>query len=128
MLLGGCGAGSSPPRTAAAPASSVSAGGAASGTVDRVVITAFTFRPNPLGVRPGTAVVWINRDRVRHTVTAGTRSYDDKGKVDGVRPSGQFDLELPHAGSTARVTFTRPGRVHFYCAVHPGMDGEVVVS
>jgi plastocyanin len=102
--------------------------GAAPDTASRVTITAFTFRPNPLEIHRGTAVVWINRDRVRHTVTAGTRSYDDKGKVDGVRPSGQFDLDLPRAGNTARVTFTRPGRIHFYCAVHPGMDGEVVVS
>ncbi len=120
-LLGGCGGGPSPPHSAAAPASTVSQ------TVATVTVSAFNFRPSPLEVPAGATVVWINRDRVRHTVTAGTRTYDDKGKVQGARPSGEFEFDLAETGRSARVTVGRPGRIRYFCAIHPGMDGELLV-
>lgn len=99
----------------------------AGGTV-AVTIRAFAFRPNPLEIPAGTTVRWSNGDSTLHTVRAGTRLYDDNGRVDALRPTGQFDLQLRRRGSAASFTFLRPGRFRYFCTIHPGMDGSVVVS
>jgi plastocyanin len=93
-----------------------------------VTIQAFAFRPSPVEIPVGTTVRWSNGDSTLHTVRAGTRLYDDNGRVEAVRPSGQFDLQLRRRGSAGDFTFPTPGRFGYFCTIHPGMDGSVVVS
>ncbi len=38
-----------------------------------------------------------------------------------------FDLGLGEKGSVLKKSFTRPGRVNFYCSVHKRMEGKLVV-
>lgn len=82
-------------------------------TGDRVEIFNNRFGPASLRVRVGTAVVWANYDAVPHDVKAADRSFE----------SGN----LPLLGRYV-VTFTKPGEVDYFCAVHLEMRGRVIVD
>jgi plastocyanin len=88
------------------------------GSGDRLVISTFLFRPNPLRARAGQAITVENRDDIAHTVTSGT-----EGRADGA-----FDEALPEEGSTATIRFDKPGTYHVHCELHPGMEATVEVS
>lgn len=96
-----------------------------------VTVDTFRFSPRTLRVTVGTRVRWENRDEILHTVTAG------RGRDPGVpgvsspspaRPSGAFDGRLDGSGSSFAFTFTVPGSFPYFCAVHSGMAGTVLVS
>jgi len=82
-----------------------------------VVMEGNTFQPGEVTVAVGGTVTWINEDSVGHTVTAGTRGS----------PTGAFD-ESVGAGDSFSYTFEEPGVVEYYCSIHPGMDGTVIVG
>jgi plastocyanin len=81
-------------------------------------IKTFMYEPDPLEVAAGTTVTWTNEDDIEHTVTAGKQGA----------PSGEFDEPLDGAGSTAEVTFDKAGTYEYFCSLHDGMDGTVVVE
>ena len=88
----------------------------ASGPV--VVIANYGFYPATLTISRGTTVTWVNMDFVQHTVTAGSEQA----------PTGLFDShELSH-GQSFSYTFNSPGTYTYYCDIHPGMVGTVVVT
>lgn len=90
------------------------AGVESAGTVE-VAIRGFTFQPEELTVQAGTTVVWTNADAVTHTVTsAGSPRTLDSPLLNR---SGRFSF-----------TFTEPGRYDYFCTVHPGMKGTVLVQ
>jgi plastocyanin len=116
LVAAGCGgqdAAKTVPARAGAPADR--------GTV--VDIRTFNFQPDPLTIRAGTEVTFVNHDAIDHTVTSGTRAH----------PDGRFDDKLAPAragrSTSATVTFSKPGRYRYFCAIHPGagMTAEVVV-
>lgn len=76
-----------------------------------------TFQPAEITVAVGGTVTWTNEDAVSHTVTAGTRG----------NATGEFD-ESVGAGDTFSYTFEEPGVVEYYCSIHPGMDGTLIVG
>jgi plastocyanin len=88
-------------------------------------IVGFTFVPGtvaletpgqPLRIRTGDTVEWVNLDAVSHDVT-----FD----------SLPFQAYLRHPGDTARYTFARSGYFTYHCHEHPefpGMHGLVYVS
>lgn len=71
------------------------------------------FGPDVLRVRVGTSVAWANYDAVPHDVKAANRSFE----------SGN----LPLLGRYIQ-TFSSPGTVEYFCAVHLEMRGRVVVE
>lgn len=74
-----------------------------------VNITGFAFAPERVGVPEGSEVVWTNRDRATHTVTA-----DD----------GSFDSGALANGATFRHTLPADAKdVRYHCEIHPGMTG-----
>lgn len=75
------------------------------------------FQPAEVIVQAGTTVVWINQDGLPHTVTAGARG----------NPTGLFDATVEPGGEYS-FTFEEPGTYDYYCSIHPGMDGVVVVE
>ena len=83
-----------------------------------VVIKTFMYEPSPLTVAAGTKVTFTNEDDILHTVTSGTRE----------KPTGDFDEDLDGVGSSAEVNFDEPGTIDYFCDVHQGMDGQVVVE
>lgn len=83
-----------------------------------VVMQSTTFQPQQLTVQPGTTVTWTNEDGFAHTVTSGTR--DD--------PTAQFDSGEIDSGGTFSFTFEEAGSYDYFCTLHPGMSGQVVVE
>jgi plastocyanin len=71
----------------------------------------YAFGANPLLVRPGTQVVWVNNDSMPHTVTSS---------------GGWFHAELPPGWSSSLV-FWNFGDYPYYCGYHPNMWGTVRV-
>lgn len=79
-------------------------------TSSEVVVTIqnFAFSPNPLMIPVGTAVRFVNKDALAHTVTA-----DD----------GSFDSGTLNQGQDFTFTFTKAGTFAYYCAFHGGKGG-----
>ena len=83
-----------------------------------VRIAGDAFYPQTLTVHAGTTVTWVNMDFVQHTVTSGSEAA----------PTPYFDShELGHMQAFS-YTFSTPGTYDYYCDVHLGMVGTVVVT
>jgi len=83
--------------------------------VQTVEVKGFAFAPETLTVKAGTVVEWVNLDSTQHTVTStsGPESFDSKK----LEQNGRYSF-----------TFTKPGTYEYYCELHPGMKGKVVVE
>ena len=80
------------------------------------------YIPYNIIVDAGGEVIWNNNDNAAHTITSGTPN-------DG--PDGLFDSSLFTAGSTFSVIFDdsfKTGNYHYFCMVHPWMEGIVSVE
>jgi aldose sugar dehydrogenase len=80
-----------------------------------------SYDPNPINIKAGDTVTWINADLVAHTVTSG-KNYDPltSGKIfnsGSIISNGEYSHK-----------FTKPGVYDYICLFHPNMKGEVVVS
>jgi plastocyanin len=80
--------------------------------VGRIPIQQYSFLPDSVTVRPGTAVTWSNEDDAVHTVTAADKSWD----------SGRIPI-----GGTFSQSFTQPGSYDFVCSIHAAMKGTITV-
>ena len=122
VVLAGCGddddtAGAADDTTSTTEAPDPSAAEDGDDTGSTVSIADFTFDPGTVEVPAGTTVTWTNDDGVGHTVTAGTPDA----------PEDAFDERLDPGGE-GEVSFDEPGTFTYFCAIHPSMTGEVVVS
>jgi manganese oxidase len=106
MNMGVEGSGNSGHESTAIPANS---------TVVKIVANAGSnsFSPNPVEVKVGETVTWINDDSGRHTVTS----------KDGI-----FDSGMMGKGQSFSYTFDKAGEYPYFCSPHPGMVGTVVVT
>ena len=84
-------------------------------TVVRIVANAGSnsFSPNPVEVKVGETVTWVNDDSGRHTVT----SKDDV-----------FDSGMMGKAQSFSFTFDKAGEYPYFCEPHPTMVGTVVVT
>lgn len=79
------------------------------------------YSPSRLTIKAGDTVTWTNEDFVQHTVTSGTGFSDpENGK--------EFGSYLLSQGGTFEHTFENRGEYEYYCQVHPGMKGIVIVQ
>lgn len=79
----------------------------------QVTIDNFTFRPQILKVRAGTAVTFINHDDIPHSVVSET---------------GRFRSRALDTDQTFTFSFAKPGEFAYFCGLHPHMKGEIVVA
>ncbi len=77
-----------------------------------VVIEGMRFQPAELAVKRGDRVVWVNRDVVPHTATAGRA----------------FDSPPIAPGASWTTTLKRHGRHDYRCSLHPMMKASLVVQ
>lgn len=80
----------------------------------KVLLVDACFSPNVIRVQPGQSVTWTNHDDMAHTVTGVADSW------------GTFDtLSL---NDTVSYQFKSSGVFPYFCLIHPGMVGAVVVG
>ncbi|MGI0049657.1 MAG: cupredoxin domain-containing protein [Nitrososphaera sp.] len=106
MNMGVEGSGNSMQQPASIPSNS---------TVVKIVGNAGSnsFSPNPVEVKVGETVTWVNDDSGRHTATS----------KDGV-----FDSGMMGKGQSFSFTFDKAGEYQYFCQPHPNMVGTVVVT
>ena len=75
-------------------------------------LTNWHFDPAELTVPAGTTVVWFNKGKEDHTVTADDKSFDSGRMAKGSYPK----------------IFNTPGTIAYHCEVHSRMRGTVVVT
>jgi plastocyanin len=73
----------------------------------------YQFGPQALHVKAGAAVTFVNYDVVPHDVKAADRSFESGN----IPPFGNYT-----------VTVTKPGTLAYFCAVHLGMRGTMIVE
>lgn len=77
-----------------------------------MTIKGFKF-PATVSAAPGATVTATNGDSADHTVTA---------------KDGSFNSPMPADGQNSFVAPSTPGTYSFYCQIHPGMTGTLVVG
>jgi plastocyanin len=80
-----------------------------------IVIENFKFVPATLTVAPGTSVTWDNRDEEPHNIV----------NVDQPR---RFRSQAIDGGEKYTFVFDQPGTYKYICAVHPHMEGTIIVK
>lgn len=85
---------------------------AASAATRTIVIEGMQFAPVTITVKQGDTVVWVNRDFVPHTATAGEA----------------FDSGPIAAGASWRFVPRTAGRYAYVCTLHPTMKATLVVE
>jgi plastocyanin len=108
LLAGGCGGGD--PERAPTPAATPRP---TADTVARVTIRGIAFLPHRLVVHAGQTVRWTNEDAVVHTVAANT--------------GADFSSEGLDHGDTFEFRATKPGAIAYFCTIHAGQTGTLVV-
>jgi plastocyanin len=83
-------------------------------------LTDKAYQPNPVIIKVGNAIVWINHDSAVHTVTEGNPSSD-------VAQNG-FDSGILTPGQMFRHSFDKQAAVEYHCSLHPTMLGKVIVN
>jgi plastocyanin len=77
-----------------------------------IEIRKFMFTPQEITVKPGTTIVWTNRDETPHTIIASDGSFLSKAM--------DTDDRYEH-------TFAGEGDFGYLCTLHPYMTGVVHV-
>ena|SRR6266850_3462287 len=104
LLGSACGSSSNP----SSPSSPATPGGLVT-----VNITNSQYQPDPVTVKVGTQINWLNKDNIDHTATR----------------EGMFD-NFVNAMSAhgAPVTMTTAGTFTYHCKIHSNMNGTIVVQ
>ncbi|NUP52746.1 MAG: cupredoxin family copper-binding protein [Catenulispora sp.] len=104
------------PVIAAAPvAPAIAPRAAVAASSHSIQIVGFAFAPQSLTISVGDSITWTNQDEAPHTVTT---------------TSGPQSISSPmlSKGQSFTFSFTAPGTYSYYCAVHPDMRAQVVVT
>jgi plastocyanin len=75
-----------------------------------------SYSPNPVEVKVGETVMWVNDDSTIHTATSRDGTF------------GVGDDAYLRKGQTYSHTFDEAGEYPYYCDVHPAMVGTVIVT
>jgi plastocyanin len=80
----------------------------------RIALEGNCFTPTLARVPVGATVTWINSDPYTHTVTGSNGAW------------GSYDELVQNA--TVKMRFARAGVYPYFCMIHPGMVGAVLVG
>jgi plastocyanin len=72
-----------------------------------------SYSPNPIEIKLGETVTWVNEDSAAHTATS---------------TDGTFDSGILLMGQTFSYTFDKVGEYSYFCTLHPNMVGKVIVT
>jgi glucose/arabinose dehydrogenase/plastocyanin len=80
-----------------------------------------SYEPNPINIKVGDTITWINADVVAHTVTSG-KDYDP------ITSGKAFSSGSIISNAAYSLKFANQGVFDYFCLFHPDMKGQVVVS
>lgn len=80
---------------------------------DQVIINQNSFDPDPISIRAGETVTWINNESYGHDVTS-----DD----------GIFVSPKMATGDKYSFKFSKVGTFNYHCSIHPFMHGTILVT
>jgi plastocyanin len=109
LFAGGCGTSTNP-----SPTSPTNPEGTNPPNLLTITITNGVYSPNPLAVKVGQSVNWLNMDAFAHTAT-------DSGVFDtgSIAPTSAHDVPVP---------FTTAGTYNYRCTLHANEAGSIVVT
>jgi plastocyanin len=115
----GCGQSSSPTTSPTAPCTPTPTNPECVNppNVLTVTIKNGVFSPNPVTVKVGQTVNWLNSDTIPHTAT-------DPGVFD----IGSISPTSAHSSNGDGVTFNTVGTFTYHCTIHPNETASVVVT
>jgi Icc protein len=99
---------------AAARAHAGSAGGTAQAASNEVSIDNFSFNPKIVSIARGSTLTWKNRDDVPHKIQSSDGRFAASPLLDS---KGTYSTNFPKAGE-----------FRYFCALHPVMQGTVIVT
>ena len=112
LAMSGCGGGDGEQSAAGGGASAAPAARSAV-TVD---ISSFKFMPDPIKIKAGGTVTFVNRDKAPHTAQTELNPK-----------TAEFDTDRLEKGDKKAVKLKDAGRFEYFCAYHRFMEGAVEV-
>jgi plastocyanin len=76
----------------------------------------------------GQSVTWVGGDNITHVLVQGAYEVGGDGLRTKESDDGTFQLRLSRKGQRVSHTYTTPGTFTYFCSIHRGMNGSVVVS
>lgn len=105
LFLAACGGGGDSGGVVTSPSPTATDAGQGPG---KVAVVDIAFQPAEIRIKAGETVQWNWQGNLPHSVTA-----DD----------GSFDSKVLQKGATFEQTFSRAGRIEYYCQVHSSAGG-----
>lgn len=114
LAAGACGGSSTGSASTTSPTSPTNPEGTNPPNLLTITIARGVYSPNPIAVKVGQSVNWLNSDAFAHTAT----------------DSGVFDTGsiAPTSAADVPVLFTTAGTYNFHCALHANETGSIVVT
>ncbi|MGO9450150.1 MAG: plastocyanin/azurin family copper-binding protein [Candidatus Binataceae bacterium] len=88
------------------------------------------YMPDPIKIKVGDTVTWVNKGDTIHTATTDPSNAPDPSWVSVPKGAETWDSGYMNSGDTWSYTFTVPGVYHYFCTTHvkEGMKGEIDVE
>jgi plastocyanin len=104
--------------------------GAVTKTADGATVNTglLAFSPETVSIRKGQTVTWVGGDNIAHVLVEGSYQVGtDKLRTEQTDDKA-FTLDLTKSGQKVSHTYDAVGTFTYYCTIHHGMNGTVVVS
>jgi len=85
---------------------------------NQIAIAGYGYTPQVVTIKVGTTLTWTNYDSEAHTVDSGTPT----------NPTSLFDSGSISPGASFSYIFAQAGTHPYYCDLHAGMAGVVIVE
>jgi len=88
------------------------------------------YMPDPVKVKVGDTVKWVNKGDTIHTATTDPANAPDPSWVSIPQGAETFDSGYMNSGEDFSYTFKVPGVYKYFCTTHvkEGMRGEIDVE
>ena len=86
------------------------------------------FKPTDFAIKAGQTLTFVNENPITHVIVEGAWKAGSDGLRTEGKDDGTFSLKVSKKGDKVEHTFDKPGTYQFFCTIHFGMNGTVVVS
>ena len=86
------------------------------------------FDPKTVTITKGQTVTWIGGDNITHVLVEGSYEVGPDGLRTKESDDKAFRLNLSRKGQRVSHTYSTSGTFTYFCTIHHGMNGTVVVS